>query len=154
MPLEWIPGIEDARSIHPQYTATSAKGPPRGLLETASQISVYPKPDAENPLGTYSSAGEYEIIVPYRKREAVLSAGGTTTNAFTTDPSFQLFLENYASGKAMLFNRDIANGQLSLQQAQDDLVTMKRTDKQRKGQFLKITPRRDVHASRHQRRAV
>lgn len=152
--MEWLPSLHDVRKEHPQYTSTDSRGRPNGLWEQAAQIDVYPTPDAENELGDYSIAGEYEIIVPYRKREATLVSGGTETNFFTDTLGHQLFLQDYASGKASLFNRDIAGSQLFLSQAANHLKREKRMDKRQRLQYLRITPRRDVHASRRQRRAI
>jgi hypothetical protein len=117
-------------------------------------VWVYPVPDGNNPIGSWSSAGEYNLVIPYRARAEVLTAAGTITNFFTTDADQALHLEDYASAQAMLFNRDIQNAQLYLAKAAAHLLRAKRLDKLRKSQSIKITPRRDVHASRKQRRAV
>ncbi len=152
--MEWIPSEQDVFKDHTFGLLTTDRGRPIGLQETASSILVYPPPDANNTLGVSSAAGEYEIVIPYRKREEKLSAGGTTSNFFTTDPDLSLHIIDYASGKAMLFNRDFNNGQLFLTTAQAHLLRAKRLDKKRKSQFMKFTPRRDVFASRRQRRAI
>ena len=54
----------------------------------------------------------------------------------------------------MIFNHDYENGQMYLTMAQRHKQRAKRIDKRRMIQFLKLTPRRDVNASRRQRRAV
>ena len=66
----------------------------------------------------------------------------------------QLYLQDYASGKALLFNRDYEAGQVKLMEAAAHLMREKRKDKRRKSQFMKLTPRRDVRASRRQSRAI
>jgi hypothetical protein len=158
VPLEWIPSIQDAMKDYPNSVAAVDRGPPRGLLETGEAssviINVYPSSDQGNTLGTHSAAGEYDVRIPYRKRQATLAVTGTTENAFTRDANLRLYLEQYASGKALLFNHDTENAQIALLQAQEHLKRAKRTDKRRKSQFIRFTPRRDVHASRRQRRAV
>jgi hypothetical protein len=63
-------------------------------------------------------------------------------------------LEDYASGKALLFNRDKDNAATYFVQARENLLDMKRLDKTARAKDFKFTPRRDVHASRRQRRAV
>ena len=93
MPLEWVPSGQDAAQIYPAYSATSARGAPKGLRETKTLFYVYPVADAENSIGDDSAAGEYQISIPYRKKEIVLVAGAfEDSNAFTNDPSFQCYL--------------------------------------------------------------
>jgi hypothetical protein len=152
--LEWYPSWEDIYKENTAGLAATDRGAPRGLYESADYIFVYPPADANNTLGAFSAAGEYQINVPYRARAATLTAAGTVSNFFTTDADQALHLEDYASAQAMLFNRDIQNAQLYLAKAAAHLLRAKRLDKKRKSQFLKITPRRDVHARRTQRRAV
>jgi hypothetical protein len=153
-PLEWYPSIEDLYKENTAGLLTTDQGTPKGIYETATHLLVYPPPDANNTLGAHSAAGEYEVLVPYRARAATLSVAGTISSFFTTDPDQELHLTDYASAQAMLFNRDIQNAQLYLAKASAHLLRAKRLDKKRKAQFIKITPRRDVHASRKQRRAV
>jgi hypothetical protein len=152
--MEWGPSVEDVYKDFSASQLEQDRGAPDTLLEGASQLIVFPPPDASNSLGAYSAAGEYSILVPYIKRHAILSVTGTTENAFTSDPDCVLYLEDFASGKAMLFNRDFENGQMSLTMAQRHKQRAKRIDKRRMMQFLKLTPRRDVNASRRQRRAI
>jgi hypothetical protein len=159
--MEWIPSLKDAMKDYSLDTATSARSAPSALHEISDGIggvlpdlNIYPLPDESNTTGVYSAAGEYEIHIPYRQRAGLLQTTGTTNNFFTDTPGFQLFLEDYASGKAMLFNRDSNNAQVSFVQAQGHLQREKRIDKRRRAQYLVFTPRRGVHASRRQRRAV
>ena len=159
VPMEWIPSRDDASKDYSEDTAISARGAPKGLLEvrgTGTGIPdwhVYPFPDASNTLGIKSSAGEYEIHIPYHGRDPVLSVSGNQTNFFTNDVDLQLFLEMWASGKAMLFNRDLENGQVALLEAREHLLRAVRLEKRRKSQSIKFQWRRDVRASRKQRRA-
>jgi hypothetical protein len=152
--MEWYPSLEDLYSEQTAGLQTTDQGSPKGLLETPIYLLVYPPPDANNTLGAHSAAGEYEVVIPYRARAATLTVDGTITNFFTSDPDQALHLEDYASAQAMLFNRDIQNAQLYLAKASAHLLRAKRLDKKGKSQFIKITPRRDVHARRTQRRAV
>jgi hypothetical protein len=152
--MEWYPSIEDLYREHSAGVLATDQGAPKGIFESAVYLIVYPPPDANNTLGVHSSAGEYEVVVPYRARASTLTVSGAVANFFTTDPDQVLHLTDYASAQAMLFNRDIQNAQLYLAKASAHLLRAKRLDKKRKSQFLKLTPRRDVYASRHQRRAV
>ena len=158
VPLEWIPSIRDAMKDYTESVAENDRGAPKGLLESgepgAVTIDVYPAADLGNTTGTYSANGEYKVKIPYRKRQATLEVTGTAENAFTRDANLRLYLEQYASGKALLFNHDTENAQIALLQAQEHLNRAKRADKRRKSQFIRFTPRRDVYASRRQRRAV
>jgi len=151
---EWSPSIQDVRKDYKQSAATTNRGKPRTLWEQSSRIYVYPTPDAENPVGTYSIAGEYNILIPYRARADVLVAGSSITNFFTADPDLALYLEDYATGQAMLFNRDFDNANVYLLKARGHALRAKRMDKQRRFQSYRHTPRRDVYASRRQSRAV
>jgi hypothetical protein len=150
--VEWAPSLQDVRRDYSSHA--DATGSPKTLREEQDRVWVYPTPDENNPIGVWSSAGEYNLVIPYRARAEVLTAAGTITNFFTTDADQALHLEDYASAQAMLFNRDIQNAQLYLAKAAAHLLRAKRLDKLRKSQSIKITPRRDVHASRKQRRAV
>jgi hypothetical protein len=150
--VEWAPSLQDVRK---DYSSNpEATGSPKALWEQQGWLNVYPVPDANNPVGGWSAAGEYTLIIPYRARAEILTAAGTVSNFFTTDADQALHLEDYASAQAMLFNRDIQNAQLYLAKAAAHLLRAKRLDKLRRSQYIKITPRRDVHASRKQRRAV
>jgi len=158
--MEWLPSRQDASKDYSEDTSTTARSSPKAILEVQgsasgrNDIEVYPYPDASNTTGTFSAAGEYEVHIPYHARGATLVTGGTETNFFTVDLDLQLYLEDFASGKALLFNRDYDNGQVWLLQAQRHIQRAKRLERERKSHFMKITPRRDVHASRRQRRAI
>ena len=88
--MDWIPSIGDAMKDYTLDTATSARSAPKSLheIETASgtAFNIYPLPDTSNTVGTYSSAGEYEIHIPYRKQASLLETGGEVTNFFTGCP--------------------------------------------------------------------
>lgn len=152
--MEWAPSELDVAKDFTAGLLTTDRGRPRTILETDTQLLVYPPPDASNTLGAFSSAGEYSIATPHYAREVVLEATGAITNKFTADVNLALYLEDYASGQAMIFNRDLDNGQVYLLKAQKHLSRAKSTDKRRRAQFLRLTPRRDSYASRKQRRAI
>jgi hypothetical protein len=152
MRMEWLPSLQDARKDYAVDRSVNNRGDPEALLEDEDAITVYPVPDEGNSLGNYSAAGEYQIVIPYLKRAAVLTEGAPT-NFFTEDGDLSLYLEEYASAKAMLFNRDVDNAGVSLTMSAGHMLRAKRLDKKRRSQFIKLTPRRDVHASRRQRRA-
>jgi hypothetical protein len=149
---EWAPTLQDVRKDY--RSGSEGAGSPKTLHEQQGWLNVYPTSDENNPVGTWSSAGEYNLIIPYRSRAEILTTEGTTTNFFTTDADQALHLEDYASGQAMLFNRDIQNGQVYLTKAAAHLLRAKRLDKKRQIKSMKLTPRRDVNASRKQRRAI
>jgi hypothetical protein len=154
MPLEWIPSEHDSAKDHPYSSDESYRGAPVSLEERATKVFVYPLPDLSNPIGEFSIYGGYEIVIPYRAQEETLADSGTTSNWFTSDFDQALHLEDYASGQAMLFNRDFDNANVYLLKAQGHLLRAKRMDKFQKFQHFKLTPRRDVYASRRQARAV
>ena len=152
--MEWAPSEQDVAKDFTAGVLATDRGRPRRILETDTQLLVYPPPDASNTLGAFSAAGEYSVATPHYAKEPTLEASGSTTNKFTADPNLALYLEDFASGQAMLFNRDLDNGQVSLLKAQRHLQRAVRLDKRRRAQFLRLTPRRDSHASRKQRRAI
>jgi hypothetical protein len=152
--VEWAPSLQDARKDYTSDISTSTGGSPKTLQELQGSVRVYPTPDANNPLGTHSSAGEYHLIIPYRQRAVTLAVGSEETIFFTVDLDLALHLEDYASGQAMIFNRDFDNANAYLLKAQGHALRAKRMDKRRRFQSYKHTPRRDVYASRNQRRAV
>jgi hypothetical protein len=134
------------------YPSTESMGPPEYLYEYDNRIMSFPASDGKNVIGDFSADGEYTVVIPYRKTATPL-VGGTSTSFFTNDANLELFLENYASAQAMIFNRDRDNGALYLAKSQADMLRAKRLDKLGKVQALQFTPRRDVFASRRQRRA-
>ncbi len=152
--MEWSPTIHDLYDQHSANTAADYRSAPASLFELAGNILVYPTPDASNSLGFFSADGEYQVLVPYISSHAVLAVTGTTSNPFTDDLDTALYLEEFASGKAMIFNRDFENGQMYLTMARRQFQRAKRVDKQRKIGTLRFTPRRDVYAQRKQRRAI
>ncbi len=157
--MEWIPSRNDAAKDYSEDTATAARAAPKGLLELpgtadVNDLLVYPFPDAGNTLGIKSSAGEYEIHVPYHATDTVLDEGSSQNNSFTRDVNLALYLTDYATGQAMIFNSDFDKANTYLLKAQGHLRRAKNIDKRKKFQNVTFTPRRDVHASRRQARAV
>jgi hypothetical protein len=152
--MEWYPSQEDLYKEHTAGAQTTDQGAPQGLLDTPPYLLVYPVPDAKNTLGAFSAAGEYQILVTYRARADTLAEGSDETNSFTNDPDLALYLEDYATGQALLFNENYDKANTYLLKAQAHRLRAKRMDKRRRFQSYKHTPRRDVHASRNQRRAV
>jgi len=157
--MEWIPSRRDASRDYSADTATSARSSPKGLLElpgtaNVNDLHIYPYPDAGNTTGDFSTAGEYEIHIPYHAIDTVLDDGSNQTNFFTADVNLALYLTDYASGQALLFNSDFDKANTYLLKAQGHKLRAKRLDKHSKFQNVKWTPRRDVYASRRQARAV
>ncbi len=155
--LEWLPSLNDRAKDYIESTNSDHRGAPKALMLVTSssylpaRIMVYPKPDAGNIIGEFSTAGEYAIRVPYHSRGQTLSTS-TQTNYLTENPELALFLEEWASSKAMLFNHDYDNANAMLVQAVATLKEAKKIEKKRKVPILRWTPRRDVHARRQQRR--
>lgn len=159
--VEWIPSTRDARKDHSASVAIEDRGRPVGIQEIYAasgaspyRFQIYPIPDQSNTTGTYSALGDYQLEIPYRRKAPALVADSVLENFYTEVPNLALFLTDYASGKAMLFNRDFENGQTYLLMARAHLVRETQLDKRRRTRDIKITPRRDVHASRRQRRAI
>ncbi len=160
IPMEWTPSLNDRAKEYIDSTNSDYRGAPRSLMLTLATssvpgaIEVYPKPGLQNTLGDFSAAGEYEIHMPYHSRGALLSVAGTQTNYLTRNEDLATYIEEFASGKAMLFNHDYDNGNIMLLQAKATLAEAKKIEKARKVPVLEWVPRRDVGASRRQRRAV
>ena len=161
IPMEWLPSLKDRSKEYIDSTDSDYRGAPRALMlgltassEVPAAINVYPKPGLQNTIGDFSTAGEYEIHIPYHSRGALLSDGGNDTNYLTENDELALYLEEFASGKAMLFNHDYDNGNIMLLQAKATLADAKKIESARKVPVLKWFPRRDVGASRRQRRAI
>jgi hypothetical protein len=147
--MEWAATTLVYRKDYPSVAQT---GSPKYLFEFSNRIHVFPASDENNVIGDFSDAGEYTIVITYRMSAEQLiypAANGF----FTNDANLVLFLEDYATGQAMLFNRDIENAQIYLLKSRQHLLRAKRLDKLGKGQSIRFTPRRDVYASRRQRRA-
>jgi hypothetical protein len=158
--MEWLPSINDRADQYNESTDSDLRGAPRALflvynaLGLPASIEVFPKPGDQNTIGEFSVAGEYEIHIPYHSRGVLLSGGGNQENYLTKNEDLALYIEEFASAKAMLFNHDYKNGEIMLVQAKATLKEAKKIEKRRKVPVLKWTPRRDVHAPRRQRRAV
>jgi hypothetical protein len=159
--MEWLPSLSDRAHEYKEIASVEYRSSPKALKLDQSTVSgkvatirVYPAPDASNIVGTYSTAGEYEVHIPYHSRGELLEVGGNLTNYLTENPDLATYIEEWAAGKAMLYNHDYDNGNLMLLQAKATLMEAKKIEKKRKVPVLEWTPRRDVHASRRQRRAV
>jgi hypothetical protein len=152
--MEWSPSELDIAKDFTAGELVTDEGQPDTLFESGADILVYPPPDMKNTTGAFSTAGDYSIKIPYYAREDVLVEGADEENLFTKDANMVLYLEDYASGLAMLFNHDNENGQVYLLKAKVHFNRAKKTDKRKRAQFLRLTPRRDSHASRRQRRAT
>lgn len=152
--MVWGSSFLQLRKDYPQSNDVGYRGRPALLYENINSISVYPASDGDNTIGSFSADGEYDVIIPYRRSEPVLTATTPQTNFFTEDVNLALHLTDYCSGQALLFNSDFDKANTYLLKAQGHLLRAKRLDKRGKAQSIKFTPRRDVYASRRQPRAV
>jgi len=161
--MEWLPSISDRAKEYIDSSNSDYRSSPKALrivrrpvtAGSPGRIEVYPRADASNTIGEFSVAGEYKIRAAYHSRGALLEVGGSIqTNYLTENEDLALYIEEWASGKAMLMNHDYENGSAMLLQAAATLKEAKKIEKKRKVPVLRWTPRRDVHASRRQRRAI
>lgn len=149
--MEWEPTTEQLNKEFSAGLLERDRGSPKVLIESPTQLLVYPPPDARNTLGAFSVAGEYQIVLVYRARATTLTLAAQS-NRFTTDPNLALYLEHYATAQASMFNHD-PNGATHLVIAQAHLRDAKRLQKQRSANKLRLWPRRDVYGARRQRRS-
>jgi hypothetical protein len=152
--MEWASSSLVYRKDIPHSHDEGSRGSPQYLFEDANAIWMFPVADASNIIGHHSAVGEYQILIRYRKSDTVLNDTTNQENFFTGDANLARFLEDYASGQAMLFNKDFDNANTYLMKAKGHFLRAKRLDKAGKMQHFTLAPRRDVYASRRQARAT
>lgn len=97
-------------------------GEPVFLLETASDLEVYPFPDG---ISDYAD-GNYRVVVPYWSFSAVLT-DDADTNFFTTAGEWYTVFAAVAEG--LMFNRDEERAVQYLERANQQLSKLIRADK-------------------------
>ena len=99
--LDWLPAEFDTRIYYSQAAADT--GPPRYLYETATDIQIFPLPDANSDYGD----GNYRVRVPYFGYLADLSTI-TDVNWFTTNAEQYLIFAAAGFGFERMGRHDLA----------------------------------------------
>lgn len=146
--IQWAPSESDmVRTFGYQAPAEGNdaeidEGEPRYILETTSELHVYPFPDDESLWDN----GLYRVRAPYWKFLAALSADGDT-NEFTDNAEYYLIY--FAAAKGFAWNRDEERAanffQLAEREYQQFLRWYKRSQLPDR---LNLAFRRDVYAGK------
>lgn len=123
--LKWI-GYPDALTRGYNSFWTTDGGTPKHLRETESNIEVYPLPDTNSPTGAVYSDGDYRIVIPYLKREALLDTDASenwwTTNAVE-------YMVAATAAEAFIMNRDREEAFVWSAKAREEKRMLIRNDK-------------------------
>ena len=152
--IRWASSREDALTDYPLDANTSATGGRPTLLlindmndddNSAGDIHTYPLPDT-NSLWT---DGNYRVEIPYWKYLTDLT--GAQSNWFTRNGTEYVLAQATASAFWLNWDEERATTWETIALAKRKL--MEKVDKRsRMGRSTTLTPRRDVYASKRQRR--
>lgn len=150
-PIDWIDTKDE---IARQFSAQdpTQKNAPRRIHERddTPSFDVYPLPDANNPVGTVYSDGNYRVVIPYLSRQPILVPGSVDTNWFSENAAY--FLELRAFFEALMHNRETGQATTELARANAELIRVKRRAKEAVLAGRTLIPVRDVRAPLTQRR--
>jgi hypothetical protein len=124
------------------------KGRPAVIFEAdaAGNFEVYPYPDANSLWGD----GDYRVHLPYWKYLPDLATDGSS-NWFTDNATLYVLYSAVSRAHALNFDEARAD-KWALRAAQQQGEAVKRDKRSRLTRKFTITPRADVHASKHQTR--
>lgn len=125
--IDWLVSYGDRARLYSDDPLD--KGAPRHLYERLSDFEVFPYPDALAPGGSLFADGNWRLRVPYFKRLAALSAGGSS-NWFSDNA--EEYLVQRAAGRVLAFNRDHEESLLALANAKSEERRVIGEDKKRR----------------------
>lgn len=119
--IYWAPSGSEMVRVYDTGDPDDA-GTPEFLLETITELEVYPFPDSDSDY----SDGNYRVQVPYWSFSAPLSADGDI-NFFTEAGEWYTIFA--ATAEALMFNRDEPRAVQYIERAAQQLAKLVRTDK-------------------------
>jgi hypothetical protein len=141
--IEWAPSESE---MVRQY-ALDADGRPAFVLETDTELHVYPLPDGRADWPDE----EYRVRLPYWSYSAALSAGADTNSLLQLAPWYVIF---YAVAEGLVFNRDEQRAGVYQGKAETQFVRARVQDKRsRLPDRMTLVPRRGVFGSASNRRS-
>lgn len=126
--MDWASTIGQIKQRWTAGTADADRGSPRVLLETLTELHVYPLPDQSNPVGSISATGDYPIVVPYVARLVTLQTSGADQSNWISD-NMRDYLVARAASEAFFYTRDYDAAAVWAGKAQAHLARAVRLDK-------------------------
>jgi len=136
--IEWGPSESEMLR---QFSALDDEGQPRFLLETDTELHVYPLPDGQSDWPD----DEYRVRVPYWSYSATLSNNADTNSLLSQAPWYVIF---YAVAEGLVFNRDEQRAGVYQGKAEAQFVRARSQDKRsRLPDRMTLVPRRGTFGS-------
>jgi hypothetical protein len=143
--VEWAASRSEMVRLFGESVTLDA-GAPKFVLETATQLHIYPFPDGRS----LHPDGEYRIFVPYWSRLPDMTAG-VDSNWFTDNAAD--YLTFFATAEGMVINREEERASVYVTKAENEFQRLVRRDKRsRLDNRFTLGFHHGVHATRFQRR--